>query len=374
MASTCATASWRTSAASSPWCCTNRSSMLEDCAEVLAIENGRVVADLTRTPAPAMPSAVQSGGNGHASNVMAHPAAQAWHELYPDTKPVQVAPLKVRRQKNRIYRIVLAGRPPVIAKRCGRPTALIERAVYETVLPRAGVPSLGFHGFLEEPDGEHCWIFIDEATGDHYSSLLPAHRAVAGRWLGLLHSSTSEVVNGQDLPDAGPHRYHEILQFTCEFIEQHLDNPVLTGDDLDQLRRVQDHLRQIETEWHRLEAVCDGVPKTLVHGDFNGKNLRLRLDNGHSSVVVFDWEDAGWGVPAVDLAQQTLTFGRVSANPDIAAYLSTMQGRCWDANAEVVQRLAYCGSVFRALASLRWAVPNLANDWAHDCARNLQIY
>ena len=60
---------------------------------------------------------------------MAHPAAQAWHELYPDTKPVQVAPLKVRRQKNRIYRIVLAGRPPVIAKRCGRPTALIERAV-----------------------------------------------------------------------------------------------------------------------------------------------------------------------------------------------------------------------------------------------------
>jgi len=76
----------------------------------------------------------------------------------------------------------------------------------------------------------------------------------------------------------------------------------------------------------------------------------------------------------VDLAQQTLTFGRVSANPDIAAYLSTMQGRCGDANAEVVQRLACCGSVFRALASLRWAVPNLANDWAHDCTRHLQIY
>src|SRR5213595_2793062 len=42
---------------------THRPSMLEDCAEVLAIENGRVVADLTRMPAPAMPAAAHRGGN-----------------------------------------------------------------------------------------------------------------------------------------------------------------------------------------------------------------------------------------------------------------------------------------------------------------------
>jgi aminoglycoside phosphotransferase (APT) family kinase protein len=197
---------------------------------------------------------------------------------------------------------------------------------------------------------------------------------VAGRWLGLLHSSPIDLAVNGHLPDAGPRRYLDILHATCEFIEQHLDNPILTPDDVTCLEETQAHLHDVASHWNRLEAVCEGAPKTLVHGDFNGKNLRLRSDNGHTSVVVFDWEDAGWGVPAVDLAQQTLAFGQVSANPDIGTYWSTMRERWPNANAEALQRLAHCGSAFRALASLRWAVPSLETDWAHGCAANLHIY
>jgi hypothetical protein len=262
----------------------------------------------------------------------------------------------------------------VIAKRCGKKTALVERAVDEMVLPRAAVPSLGYHGFLEEPEGEYCWIFMDEAIGDNYWGLLAAHRAVAGRWLGLLHSSAIDVAVNGHLPDAGPRRYLGILHATREFIEQHLDNPILMPDDTACLEEIRAHLHDVASHWDRLEAVCEGTPKTLVHGDFNGKNLRLRSENGHTSVVVFDWEDAGWGVPAVDLAQQTLSFGRVSANPDLRTYWSTMRERCSNVDAEALQRLAHCGSVFRALASLRWAVPTLATDWAHDCVANLHVY
>jgi ATP-binding cassette subfamily B protein len=352
---------------------THRPSMLEGCGALLAIENGRVVADVARPVTAASPRVAPAAVNKRPSNVMNHPAARAWRQLYPNVQPLLITPLKVRR-KNKIYRIAVAGRSAVIAKQCGRETALVERAVYEIVLPRAAVPSLGFHGFLEEPDGEHCWIFMDEAIGDNYSSLLAAHRAVAGRWLGLLHSSPIDVAVNGHLPDAGPPRYLDILHATCEFIEQHLDNPILTPDDVACLEETQAHLHDVASHWNRLEAVCQNAPKTLVHGDFNAKNLRLRSDNGHASVVVFDWENAGWGVPAVDLAQQTLPFGHVSANPDMRTYWSTMRERCSNANAEALERLAYCGSVFRALASLRWVVENLANDWAHDCARNLQIH
>ena len=352
---------------------THRSSMLEGCAALLAIENGRVVADVTRslvsTSSPVAPSAASK----RPSNVMNHPAAQAWRQLYPRAEPLQITPLRVRKRKNKIYRIEIAGRSAVVAKRCGKEGALVERAVYERVLPRAAVPSLGYHGFLEEPDGEHCWIFVDEAVGDSYSRLLAGHRAEAGRWLGLLHSSAADVAINGHLPDGGPRRYLDILQATCDFMQQHLDNPVLRPDDVVLLERNQAHLRDIATHWDRLEAVCHGAPKTLVHGDFNGKNLRVRSENGRTTVVVFDWEDAGWGVPAVDLAQAVL-FSRLSASPDIATYCSTVRERWPNVSAEAMQRLAHCGSAFRALAALSWESPNLASDWAHACATDLQVY
>src|SRR5437667_2599454 len=268
---------------------THRSSMLDGCAALVAIENGRVVADATPSPASTRPSVTPSALRKRPSNVMNHAAARAWCELYPGVEPLQITPLRVRKQKNKIYRIDFAGRSGVVAKRGLKEGALIERAVYERVLPRVAVPTLGYHGFLEEPDGEHCWIFIDEAIGDSYSRLLAGHRAEAGRWLGLLHASAADVPINGHLPDGGPRRYLEILQATCDFIQQHLDNPVLTPDDVALLEQHQARLCDVAARWDRLEEVCEGAPRTLVHGDFNGKNLRLRSENGHSSIVLFYW-------------------------------------------------------------------------------------
>src|SRR5256885_11766358 len=44
-------------------------------------------------------------------------------------------------------------------------TGLVERTVYEEILPRLTVPSLRHYGSLDEPDGEHCWLFMEDATG-----------------------------------------------------------------------------------------------------------------------------------------------------------------------------------------------------------------
>ncbi len=87
----------------------------------------------------------------------------------------------------------------------------------------------------------------------------------------------------------------------------------------------------------------------------------VRPDN--CDVVVFDWELAGWGSPAADLAQVT-AFSGMSANVDLETYQLSMRDTLPDLSAADVERLAACGSIFRALASLNWKSGNFANDWA----------
>jgi hypothetical protein len=215
---------------------------------------------------------------------------------------------------------------------------------------------------------------MEEATGADYSNLLVEHRAQAARWLGLLHSSAAEAAATEHLPDAGPGRYLELLRATRELTRQHLGNPVLSPDDVIFIEGIRARLDDLAAHWNRIEEFCGGVPQTLVHGDFNGKNLRLRSANGNTTVVVFDWELAGWGVPAVDLAQLTEPARRLSANPDIPTYWSTVRERWPEVSLEALRRLAYCGTVFRTLSALYWDAQNLSNDWAHAFVGGMQTY
>jgi ATP-binding cassette subfamily B protein len=354
---------------------THRVKMLEDCTATLVLENGRVVGDTTRPGVDARPPAAAAVLSQRRSNVMNHPAAQAWRQLHPAIEPLRVTPLRVRKRKNMVYRLDVADKATaVIAKRSGNATAHVERAVYEEILPKARVPSLRYHGSLEEPDGEYCWLFIEEATGADYSNLLAEHRAHAARWLGALHTCAADAaVNGR-LPDGGPARYLNLLRTARESMQQHLDNPVLTSDDIVFIEGIQARLADMEAHWDRVEEICAGVPRTIVHGDFNGKNLRMRYANGHTTILVFDWEDAGWGVPAVDLAQLTVPSGKLSANPDIPTYWSTVREQWPGVSSEALRRLAYCGTVFRALAALYWDAKNLSHDWAHAYADGMQVY
>src|SRR3989441_2790222 len=354
----------------------HRSRLLERCTELIALENGRVVADTTRAAAVIAPIAGPAAVRERRATLKSHPAGQAWCQLHPDSEPLRIEPLRVRKQKNKNYRIVGAGwaSTAVIAKRSRKADALIERTVYEEILPRVTVPSLRCYGFLEDADTEYCWLFLEEATGAKYSKLLAAERAQVARWLALLHTSAAEAAAKAGLPDGGPGRYREFLRSAREGILQHLDNPVLDPDDIAFLDAMLARLTELDGRWNRLEEICYGVPPTLVHGDFNGKNLRLRPASDGSAVVVFDWEDAGWGVPAVDLAQQAVPSSGLSANPDIPTYWSTVRGRWPHVSIETLQRLAYCGTVFRVLAALYWESFNLATDWASKSVSNIRLF
>jgi len=157
-------------------------------------------------------------------------------------------------------------------------------------------------------------------------------------------------------------------------MQKHLDNPVLTSDDIVFIDGIHARLHDLAAHWDRVEAACRDVPQTLVHGDFTARNLRLWSANDNTGVVAFDWEAAGWGAPAADLAQLAVPSGRLSANPDIAVYSSVVRERWPDASAESLWRLAYCGTVFRVVAALYWDAQNLSHDWAHDFAGGMHVY
>src|SRR5438093_746302 len=355
---------------------THRSSLLNSCTSLVTLEDGRVVSKTTSL-APIIvsrrgPSPARTGQ----ANVMSHPAVQAWRQLYPHSQPDRIAPLRVSARKPTAYRLEGAGPAGVsiIAKRSRTADARIERTVYEEILPSLQVPSLRYYGFLEGLDGTFCWSFLEEARGARYSTLLGANREHAARWLGMLHTSAVESAAAARLSDAGPNRYREVLRAACEAIPRQFGNPVLTADDVEFLESVLMGVAELDARWSDIEELCAGAPVTLVHGDFNGKNIRLGSAGGGTTCLVFDWEDAGWGVPAVDLAQQAVPASNLSASPDLPTYLSIVHERWPRMSGAGWLRLAYCGSVFRTLAALYWEAPGLATEWASTNVANIRFY
>jgi aminoglycoside phosphotransferase (APT) family kinase protein len=60
------------------------------------------------------------------------------------------------------------------------------------------------------------------------------------------------------------------------------------------------------------------MPATLVHGDLAAQNMVSWVAGGRRELVVLDWDKAGWGVPAVDLAHLSLadySAGVIAASP-----------------------------------------------------------
>src|SRR2546429_7464071 len=99
-------------------------------------------------------------------------------------------------------------------------------------------------------------------------------------------------------------------------MRRHVDNPVLLPEDVGFIEGLTARLDDLAAHWNRLEEICHGVQPTLVHGDFNGRDICLRPLPGGGPLAVFDLGESGLGGPAVRLAQQlTVRSGAVSAHP-----------------------------------------------------------
>jgi len=291
-------------------------------------------------------------------------AAKAWRTLGESRgQPVSIEILKNGRKKRGICRLSGVGREgtAVIAKRCRKATGTIERTIYEEVLPHLPVTAPRYYGFVEE-DETFCWLFLEDVGRQRFSPLIEEDRVLAARWLGLMHTTATRVATTARLPDRGPDYYLEHLRSARRAILQSLSDPALNADDAAVLTNVVSQFNTLESGWQQLEKCCAGIPATLVHGDFRRKNLYVQTtDQAGPGLFPIDWETAGYGVPAADLAPSRRRYS--GHHVDLATYLSIAQG-CWPSlDMPALHELVRAGSIFRRLAAMDWASRSLSFEW-----------
>ena len=93
------------------------------------------------------------------------------------------------------------------------------------------------------------------------------------------------------------------------------------------------------------------MPRALVHNDLVVKNLRVRDTPKGPTLLVFDWEFAGWGIPAADLAQSVDR----AASPELEVYGSILNREHSDLELRDIQAVAACGRLLRLINQISWA-------------------
>src|SRR5256884_198010 len=373
----------------------HRPSTLAGCSAFLTVDGGRVVAQTTPRPvvavpalAPPAPPAPPGRAAAPAVSVkrreilLAHPAVRAWQQLDPErVVPDRITPAKFKPNKPRpnltVYRLegIGADGAAVIAKRCTREGGRIERIVYERILPHVPLAGPHYYGAVEgPPDEDVCWLLIGEIEGEKYDMLRPDHRAAAARWLGILHTEAQLAADQAGLPDGGPSRYRDQMRATRDLIRAQVDNPAFSAEDVAFLDVLVARFNELDEDWERLARACTGLPPTLIHGDFNAKNLRVQASPQGAQIGAFDWEDAGRAVPGIDLAQAVDPSCRISASPDLTTYWAVVRERWPNSDQTDIERLATCGAVWRALAVITWDGHHLTRPWADAFLPNLRMY
>jgi hypothetical protein len=257
--------------------------------------------------------------------------------------------------KSAVFRLRGAGPAgrDVIAKLCPPDSFVVERAVHEQILPRLPLSSLACYGSVE--GDEACWLFLEDARGERYSSELQAHVYVAARWLAILHMTAYSKSGEVGLPRREIDHYLSHVRSARSRILGNLGNPALETADIETLQLILVHLDRLEAAWPQLTVGHPELPTALVHGDFVDKNIRLQ---DGSRLLVFDWENAGWGFPAADIAQ--LAEGPVSG---LHEYWATVVESWPTLSFDDVQRVARLGRLLRLMAAMDWEASRLGSDW-----------
>jgi hypothetical protein len=305
-----------------------------------------------------------------------HPVLLAWTRLGHDVPDRVEQMRKPTRSKPALYRLEFASaaRLRVFAKHLRPEDPPAERRMLESVLPNLPVTTPNCLGVCDEPDG-HAWLFVEDVGETCYAPNDPEQRRLVARWLGRMHGAAAALATRVPLPDAGPGRYLAKLRSARAEILLRQGNRALQADDHAVLRNVLARLDELEALWPAIERYCASLPTTLVHADFQPKNLRLRASSGGLALYPIDWETAGWGVPAADLAMASSRKLSVSVDPD--EYERAVRELLPELDATTIQRLSSIGHIFQTMAGIDWATADLRFEWERCLIRpisSMRVY
>jgi Ser/Thr protein kinase RdoA (MazF antagonist) len=112
-----------------------------------------------------------------------------------------------------------------------------------------------------------------------------------------------------------------------------------------------------------------------VHGDLSPKNVQVRSEGADSTLLPFDWENAGWGVPAADMAQLLIPpRDHLSLRPDLEAYWVVAKEAWPQLTTAEVRQVGALGTLFRLIALMSWASSGLSEKRPQKTVRTLRFY
>jgi Ser/Thr protein kinase RdoA (MazF antagonist) len=293
-------------------------------------------------------------------------AVQAWRQVCPGVNPNFVEVLQEQDGRNCVYRLNGVGPrgTAVIAKRCVTRYAQVEQAVYHDILPHLPIFRLTFYGCVDESQSEYSWLFLEDAGGEEFTHSIETHRTLAARWLGQMHVAAALVPAISRIPDRGPQYYLDNLLGARESIQEKVDNPGMHLQHLRILEAILSQVNLLVSRWNRVEEVCHSFPRTLVHGDLTRDHVRVRSSARGSDFVVFDWGKAGYGIPAIDIAEKsTRGVTRDRVETDLSAYWSVVREAWSGLDLTAIKELAVLGAVLRLVIGLSWDSRNLEHGW-----------
>jgi Ser/Thr protein kinase RdoA (MazF antagonist) len=132
---------------------------------------------------------------------------------------------------------------------------------------------------------------------------------------------------------------------------------------------VLDRCDRFEARWHEIETFFEGIPRTVVHGDFHLYNVCVQRRSHDVGLVPFDYADAGWGVPAADLAHFPGDGFAYSVQPDLPTYQAMVAGVWPRLDAHDIHLLAEFGTAFRAFSELWWESWRISYPYESDRER-----
>jgi hypothetical protein len=238
----------------------------------------------------------------------------------------------------------------VIAKRAARSELAHERSIYKEVLPWIGERAIRYLGWAEE--GEHAWLFIDDAPGAAYDPSAPTHRHAAAAWLASLHFGALAVEPTSPIRERGLDHYMASVSRVRVHLAAYSDDPRLSETDRAVVQELIRLCDVVDQHWNEFDERCAAMPRTLVHGDFSPQNVRILGEPPSLAVMVFDWEMSGRGFPGIDLARLALDERRDS----LSVYRARASSLGHDLPGRYVWEAANLGLVLRIAASLDWLV------------------
>jgi phosphotransferase family enzyme len=295
-------------------------------------------------------------------------AVAAWAAVRPAGaaySPSSATTLKSFRGGSVVYR--LAGIGPrggdVIAKWTSRATVELESSLYADLLSCLPIATVRCYGIAPDDDEAMGWLFLEDAGGIPYSPERPEHRRLAARWLAAMHvaATSSPVPAALSTRDAA--YYRDLLERSRRAIVEGFGNPALAPEHLTSLRAVVRRSETLLDRWPDVEQLCAAMPDTLVHADFVAKNVRVHERANGRMLVAFDWENAGWGPPAIDLP-----------SIDLDEYAREISGAWPVLGRSDLVTMAHIGRIFWFASCVEWESWAFETESVWRLMKNMPVY